>query len=113
MLISLVILGLLKIREQNITMAQYIASRMRTELSNSLFLTQDALRYSGEDKDAYELLQQHFGIQKSQTREILKSQHRRIIVSSPLILSQLPVPLRLITITLRGAFSSKYFRVFF
>lgn len=112
MLISLVVLGLTKIREQNTALAQYIATRMRSELSNSLFLTQDALRNSGEEKDAFALLRR-FGIRKSRTREILREQKRKILVSPPALLPQLPIPLRLITITLRGDFSSQYYRLLF
>ena len=112
MLISLVILGLTKIREQDTVLAQYIATRMRSELSNSLFLTRDALHNSGEEKDAYALLRR-FHIRKSRTRGILRRQKRKILVSTPVLLPQLPIPLRLITVTLRGDFSSRYYRLIF
>jgi len=111
-LISIVILGIAKIREQNIAAAHYLGSRMQQELDNSLFLGKEVQRFSGEEKDAYTLLR-GLGIRKSATREILKETKRRIKISDPLPIGELPLPVELRAIMLKGEYSARYYRIFY
>jgi hypothetical protein len=112
LLISIVILGIAKIREQNIAMSHYIASRMKNELSNTLFLKKEFLRYDRSEKNAYDLLR-GMGIDKLETREILRKQKRSLDISDPLPLGENPLPVELRAFHLKGSYSSTYYRIFF
>jgi len=113
MLISIVILGIAKIREQSIDLSHYVANRIKGELSSSLFLTKGAMRYDGRSKDAYELLRS-FHIDKLKTREILKGQKRAISISDPLDLGEEnPLPVKLFAYHLQEFYSSTYYRIFY
>ena len=111
-LISIVVLGIAKIREQNIAAAHYLSSRMLQELDNSLFLGKEVQRFSGEEKDAYTLLR-GLGIRKSATWEILKGKKRTINISDPLPIGELPLPVELRAIMLKGEYSARYYRIFY
>jgi hypothetical protein len=112
LLISIVILGIAKIRERGMAMARYIGVRMQNELSNTLFLEKEFRRYSGREKDAYDLLRS-MGIDSLKAREILRKQKRAIRVSDPLPLGEMPLPIELRSFNLKGAFSSSYYRIFY
>ena len=56
-IITLVITGIMKMRNQNIYLAKKISSRMQGELSNTLFTDKKmAKRYTKDEKDAYTML---------------------------------------------------------
>jgi len=56
-IITLVVTGIMKMRNQNIFLAKKISSRMQGELSNTLFADKKmAKRYSKDEKDAYTML---------------------------------------------------------
>lgn len=112
MLIAVVVLGIVKIREQNTASARYLATRVQQELDNTLFLGRGSLRYSGREKDAYALLRE-FDIKKDATREILKKKKRTIRVSDPLTIGETPVPVELRAIMLKDGFTSRFYRLFF
>jgi len=111
-LISIVVLGIMKIREQNIAAAHYLSSRMQQELGNSLFLGRESLRFSGEEKDAYTLLH-NLKITKPATREILKKTKRTIKISDPLPVGELPIPVELRSVMLKGEYSARYYRLMY
>ena len=111
-LISIVVLGIVKIREQNIAAAHYLSSRMQQELGNSLFLGKEVQRFSGEEKDAYALLRD-LGIKRDKTREVLRGIRRTIRVSSPLPIGELPLPVELRAIILRGEYPARYYRLMY
>ncbi len=111
-LISVVILGIVRIRDQQVAAAHYLDSRMRGELSNTLFLTDGIARYDGKKKSAYDLLK-GMRIQKDATRRILETQRRSIRVDTSDPIPGLPVPLRIRKIVLKGEFSSRYYRLDF
>jgi len=113
LLISIVILGIAKIREQNITISHYIASRVKSEFSNTLFLKKDFLRYDKNEKNAYDLLH-YMGIDKLESREILRQQKRHFDITDPLpLLGENPSPVQLRVFYLKGEYSSTYYRMFF
>lgn len=111
-LISVVVLGIMKVRQQNIAAVHYLDSRMQEELGNTLFLGKEVMRYQGERKDAYTLLRP-LGIKNSETRELLKQERRSIHVSDPLPVGELPLPVRLRAIELRGEYPGRYYRLFY
>jgi len=112
-LISIVILGIAKIREQSIDLSHYVANRIKGELSSSLFLTKAAMQYDGRQKDAYELFRS-YGIDKLKTREILRAQKRRLEISDPLdIGEENPLPVKVYAFHLQEYYSSTYYRVFY
>jgi len=112
LLIVIVILGIAKIRERSLTMAHYIGVRMQSELSNTLFLKKEFLRYNGRRKNAYDLLQD-MGIERLDAREILRARSRRLGVSDPLPLEEFSLPLTIRSFNLKGEFSSTYYRIFY
>ena len=109
-LISIVILGIAKIREQNIKVAKYIAQRAQNELSNTLFLDKENQKYSKSKKDAATIL--HYMKLSFKTKSLLKSIQKEIIVSSPLPINDIPIPLELRAIMLKGDYSARYYRLY-
>jgi prepilin-type N-terminal cleavage/methylation domain-containing protein len=55
-IVSIVVMGAMKLQDKNRDMAIYISQRGNCELDNSLFLTKQAYRYDKDEKDAYALL---------------------------------------------------------
>jgi prepilin-type N-terminal cleavage/methylation domain-containing protein len=108
-IISIVVLGLAKINKQNINMADYVANRNKSELSNTLFLTKEALKYDKSEKDAYTLLQK-MNISKLETRQYLKKLKRKIYVDRDIRLRKMIVPLDVTAIMLKSKYATKYYR---
>jgi prepilin-type N-terminal cleavage/methylation domain-containing protein len=108
-LISVVVLGILKIRSRNVDLMHYISKRLEGELSNSLFLGEEALKYNGDEKSALDLLRR-MNVDNLTSRKILERQKRHIYVSDPLRL-EVGSPVQIRSIILKGAFSAKYYRV--
>jgi prepilin-type N-terminal cleavage/methylation domain-containing protein len=111
-LISIVVLGIIKIEEQNQQVAYYISGRVKAELANTLFLTPKVLRYDKSEKSAYMLLDRLHG-DKDATRQALKSIKRMIHISDPLPLGDLPIPVEVRAIMLKSEYSARYYRIKF
>jgi len=112
MLIAVVVVGILKIREQNLSAARYIGDKLKSELENSLFLGKASLQSSGSKKTAYEMLRS-MGLRKQRTIDLLKNTRREIRVSNPLPIGELPFPIQLRSVNLRGAYSATYYRLLY
>ena len=108
-IISIVVMGLAKINRQNINMADYVASRNKSELSNTLFLTKEALQYDKSEKDAYTLLQK-MNINNLDTRQYLKKLKRKIYIDRDIKLQKMVVPLDVTAIMLKSKYATKYYR---
>jgi len=108
-IISIVVMGLAKINRQNINMADYVASRNKSELSNTLFLTKEALQYDKSEKDAYTLLQK-MNINNLDTRQYLKKLKRNIYIDKDIKLQKMVVPLDVTAIMLKSKYATKYYR---
>ena len=111
-LITIVIAGILKIREQQISIVHYIDSRMRGGLANTLFLKKNFSRYSGDEKSAYDLLH-NMGIDDLKSREILKQTKRTLRVSDPLPLVEIPVKVQIRSFDIRDSHTAHYYRIYF
>lgn len=109
MLISIVVLGIIKIRQENVSMMDYITRRIRGELENSLFLSPLVLRYNGDEKDALTLLEE-MHVNRIESRRILKAQRRLIHVSDPLPTETSGFPVLMKRIMLKGDFPARYYR---
>jgi len=110
-IINIVILGILKIQEQNSDAIFYIDKRVKEELSNSLFLKREALKYTqGTKKSAYFMVKT-IPISKDKTRRVLKSIKRELRVDKSLPLEELPIKIYIQEIFLRGDYSSRYYRL--
>jgi len=109
-LISIVVLGIMKIQKESIFMAEYIAGRVQSELSNTLFLGESAMRYDKDTKDADTVLS-HIRPSKIDSREILKKIERKIHISEPIDIGELPIPIELKAIMLKSKYSGRFYRI--
>ena len=109
-LISIVALGAVKLQQESRGMALYLSSRSKSELSNTLFLGKEAMRYHKETKDAYSLLSNTFKISDTESREVLEQTTRSIFISDPIRLSDDTLPILIDEIMLKGDYSSRYYR---
>jgi len=111
-LISIVVMGIVKIESQNQQIAHYISGRVKAELANTLFLVPKIMRYNKEEKNAYTVLERMHG-DKDITRQALKKIKRKIHISEPLKLGELPIPVEVRAIMLKSEYSARYYRIKF
>jgi len=108
-LISVVALSAIKLQQENRTMALYLSDRSKNELSNTLFLSREAMRYHKEKKDAYTLVSSRFKISDTESRKILGKIERTIFVSDPVKLSDETLPIKANEILLQGDYPARFF----
>lgn len=80
-IVSIVVMGALKLQEQNSDMATYIVKRGNAELDNALFLTDRAQRYDKSKKSAYDILVDDFQIKDDESRQLLKKIEKNINIT--------------------------------
>ncbi len=80
-IVSIVVMGAMKLQDRNREMAIYIQQRGSSELDNSLFLTAKVYRYDKSEKDAYELVRDEFNIKDDSSREALKKITKKINIT--------------------------------
>lgn len=80
-IVSIVVMGAMKLQDKNRDMAIYISQRGNNELDNSLFLISKVYRYNKDEKDAYELLRDEFSIKDDESREALKKILKKINIT--------------------------------
>lgn len=110
-LISIVALGAVKLQQESRTMALYLSDRSKSELSNTLFLGKEVMRYHKDEKDAYSLLSKTFRLSDDASREILKESKRSIFISDPIKLSDTTLPIKVNEIMLKGNYPARFFHV--
>ena len=108
-LISIVALGAVKLQQESRAMALYLSDRSKSELSNTLFLGKEVMRYHKEEKDAYTLLSKTFKVSDDTSREILKESKRSIFIPDPIKLSDETLPVKVNEIMLKGNYPSRFF----
>jgi len=109
-IIAIVTLTLAKINKQNITMVDYVSSRNKDELSNTLFLAKEAIKYDKSKKDAYTLLY-NMSIKNTDVRLYLKKIKRKIYVQNAIPVEKMIIPVSLNAIMLKSKFSTRYYRI--
>ncbi|BAF70983.1 hypothetical protein [Sulfurovum sp. NBC37-1] len=112
-IISVSIVYVLKVHSQNHEQIVYITERNKLSLQDSLFLTDNALRYHKEKKDAYEVLRSYFKIDDFKSREILKKAQREYFIPEAVNLTpeEDSGPAATVQeIKLKDRYSSAYFR---
>jgi len=82
-IISVSIIYVLKLHSQNHEQIVYISERNKLSLQDSLFLTDDVIRYHKDRKEAYEILQKHFKVKELKSRELLKKNARDFFIPEP------------------------------
>lgn len=107
-LISIVVLGIVKIQQDNSDMAIYISDRSKHELANTLFLGKNIMKYHKDEKDAYTIISDRFKVSDFKSREILKETKRQIFISEPLKLEDDSLPIEINEIMLKGQYSSRF-----
>ena len=80
-IVSIVVMGALKLQGENSDMASYLMKRGNAELDNSLFLTDRVLRYNKSKKNAYEVLVDEFQIKDDESRQLLKKIEKKINIT--------------------------------
>jgi prepilin-type N-terminal cleavage/methylation domain-containing protein len=116
LIVSIVVMGAMKLQSQNRDMAVYIASRGNSELDNSLYLLEEAYRYDKSEKDAYEILRSEFDIRDDESREALKSITKKINITEeeeiPIALEKGAEPIFTFytnEILLKGKYPARYY----
>lgn len=112
-IISFSIVYVLMIHKQNHEHIVYISERNKLSLQDSLFLTNNALKYHKKRKDAYETLRNYFKIEDFKSREILKKSERDFFIPEPIKISieEEGGPTATVEeIKLKDNFSSSYFQ---
>ena len=109
-IIAFVTLTLAKINKQNTNMVNYVTTRLQNELSNTLFLHPEALKYDKTEKDAYTLLHS-MRIRNDKAKTYLKELKRKIYVDNDIPVGKMIVPIHLNAIMLKSQFSTRYYRV--
>ena len=115
-IVSIVVMGAMKLQDKNRDMAIYISQRGNSELDNSLFPTKQAYRYDKDEKDAYELLRGNFNIKDSKSKEILKNIKKKINITEekevPITLTENGPPIFTFytnEILLKGKYPARYY----
>lgn len=107
-LISIVALGAVKLQQESRSMALYLADRSKSELSNTLFLGKEVMRYHKDEKDAYTLISRTFKLSEDTSREILKESKRSIFISDPIKLSDSTLPIKVNEIMLKDKYPARF-----
>ncbi len=115
-IVSIVVMGAMKLEEKNRDMAIYISQRGNSELDNSLFLTPKVYKYNKDERDAYELLRNEFNIKDDKSKEILKKIVKKINITEdkdiPISLEKNSEPIFTFytnEILLKGKYPARYY----
>jgi len=113
-ILSGAILYVLKVHSQARDEIEYIIQRNRITLQDSLFATTKVLAYHKEQKNAYDIIEDRFQIDKLKSRDILKNIKRDIFIPEAMPLSeedeaQMPFKLKFQEVKLKDKYSAYYF----
>lgn len=111
-IISFSILYVLKLHTSNREQIIYISERNKRTLEDSLYLTSNILKHHQDTKSANDILEDHFRIKETQSREILKKTERSIYIPEEIEIippPDVPGPSALVNeVKLKGDHSSIY-----
>jgi len=112
LILSGTIVYALKIHSQNREQIIYISERNKLSLQDSLFISDDTLKYHKDKKEAYELLRKYFKVEDQKSQKILKGLTREYFIPEPiqLIADEDEAPVAIVNeIKIKDKFSSSYF----
>jgi len=81
LIVSIVVMGAMKLQDKNRDMSLYILKRGNSELDNSLYMIKKTYRYDKSKKDAYEILRDEFEVKDDDSRELLKQITKNINIT--------------------------------
>jgi prepilin-type N-terminal cleavage/methylation domain-containing protein len=116
LIVSIVVMGAMKLQDKNRDMSLYILKRGNSELDNSLYMLDKTYRYNKSKKDAYEILRDDFKISDDDSRALLKKIIKNINITDdekmPIYMEQSEEPLFTFytnEILLKGEYPARYY----
>jgi hypothetical protein len=113
-IISFGIIFVLQVHSDNHEQIVYLSERNKHSLQDSLYLSPNILRHHKDEKTAYDILERHFKVRETQSREILKKNSREIYIPEEIEIippPETPGPTAIVNeIKLKGNHSSIYWR---
>jgi len=91
-IISFSILFVLRIHSDNREHIIYLSERNKHALQDSLFLTDNVLRYHKSKKSAYDIIEKNMKVKKDDSRQILKKYERSIYLPEEIRIIPPPAP---------------------
>jgi len=112
-IISIVVIGAMKLQDSNRDMALYIQERGNNELDNSLFLNANISKFDKSKKSAYDILSDEFEF-SDETKTLLKEIEKNINITEDREIPILKDDTPLFTfytneILLKGKYPARYF----
>jgi len=93
-IISFSILFVLRVHSDNREHIIYLSERNKHALQDSLFLTQNILRYHKSTKSAYSIIERDMKVKEDESRQILKKYKRTIFIPEEIRIIPPPPPRR-------------------
>ena len=87
LILSGTIVYALKIHSQNRELIIYISERGKFSLQDSLFVSEDSLRYHKDTKSAYDTIERYFRVDDLKSRELLKKISRDYFIPESIHIS--------------------------
>ncbi len=109
-IIAVTTLALAKMSKQNSAMVDYVTTRLKNELANTLFLHPEAFNYNKSKKDAYTILSS-MKIRNDKTKTYLKTLKRKIYTEDDIPIKKMIVPVNLKALMLQSSFSTRFYRI--
>jgi len=114
-ILSISILYVLQIHTSNHEQIIYISERNKHSLEDSLYLTNNVLKYHKDSKSAYDLLERGMKVKEFESRKILKDTERSIFIPEEIRILPPPTiegPTVIINeVKLKGEYSSIYWHI--
>jgi prepilin-type N-terminal cleavage/methylation domain-containing protein len=79
-ILSVSFMFVLKMYSDNKSHILYLSERNKNSLQDSLYLSENILRYHKDNKTAYEILERHVQIKEDESKQILKKTSRDIFI---------------------------------
>ena len=115
-IISFSILFVLRVHTDNREYIIYLSERNKHALQDSLFLTENVLRYHKSKKTAYDILTRKMKVKEDESRQILKQYERSIYIPKEIRIIPPPHPRRgpranVNEVKLKGQHASHYWHI--
>ena len=112
-ILSGVMLYVLKVHANTRDEIEYIAKQNSVTLQDSLFISNKVLFYNKEKKNAYDIIENRFRIEKFNSKDILKNIKRDIVIPDAIVINQgddeSPLNVKFQEIIIKDRYTSNYF----